>query len=775
MSSLPVNRLFKMAVISGMTSAVKDHISRSVDLNVLDEKDMSLLMYAAIKGHAETCGILLEAGADPSLVNREGRDALSFAMHHGNIDLENIIKSYLEKDHPCETADLSLDNDDFCLPNWVELVDSPPPARDTSFFDIAQNLQRQISRHLPIDQDETLSDLDLDLPDIFSARRGKNLADWEDERALFLQGIKTGRLNYRELEALCSESGEVDDEQVRFLQLIAEDLNIQLDPQNCMLDVAVGKVEIDYDDENCLFESGENEYLADEAITLLANLGKSLSDQITYYYQDISVFPLLSRVEETDLGAGVEKDSIEVFSALVNCPPAVTQLLCLVDAILLGRVLMWDFIKAPVESAQHAEGLNVEEDSSDDEEDTSSLENSFEEEVARFSAEIRNKLETIRALSRNNGGLDSLGNSILEIREILTSIPFTQKALDAVFGPIRERTAEVRRAEMAIREICLNKIKMGKTYFTENFRGSETNLDWCHREISKNGSSFGPLLAVESEKIMGEQLKLISIEEQAQISVHDLKNLSERIESGEKKIREARNKMITSNLRLVISVAKKYQNKGLDFLDLVQEGNFGLIKAVERFDYRLGFKFSTYATWWIRQAITRAIGDKGRTIRIPIHMLESMSKITEAREKLHQQFGSTPTPEELAESTGLPQRKIMMFLRLEEDTLSLDSSILGGMPLSDMIEDLVKPNPVENVIESQLKEKVAFVLATIPRRERKILQLRMGIGCGSDYTLEEIGAEEGVTRERIRQIEAKALRRMRHSSRANYLKDFYAF
>ena len=764
-----------MAVISGMTSAVKDHISRGVDLNVLDDKDMSLLMYAAIKGHAETCGILLEAGADPSLVNREGRDALSFAMQHGNIDLENIIKSYLEKDHQFETVDLSLDSDDFCLPNWEELVDSPPPARDTSFFVIAQNLQRQISRHLPIDHDETLSDLDLDLPDIFSARHGKSLADWEDERVLFLQGVKTGRLNYRELEALCSESGEVNDEQVRFLQLIAEDLNIQLDPQNCLLDVAVGKVEIYCDDENCLFESGENEYLVDEAISLLADLDKSLSDQITYYYRDISIFSLLSREEETELGVEVEKNSIEVFSALVNCPPAVTQLLCLVDAILLGRVLMWDFIKAPVESAQHAEGLNVEEDSSDDEEDASYLENSFEEEVARFSAEIRNKLEMIRTLSRNNGGIDSVGNAILEIRDILTSIPFTQKTLDAVFGPIREMTAEVRRAEMAIREICLNEIKMGKTYFTENFRGNETNLDWCHREISKNRSSFGPLLAVESEKIMGEQLKLISIEEQAQISVHDLKNYSQRIESGEKKIREARNKMITSNLRLVISVAKKYQNKGLDFLDLVQEGNFGLIKAVERFDYRLGFKFSTYATWWIRQAITRAVGDKGRTIRIPIHMLESMSKITLAREKSYQQFCSTPTPEELSESTGIPQRKVMMILRLEKDTLSLDSPVSGGGTEADILEDIETKNPFDSVVEVQLKESVNRVLTSLPERDRNILKLRMGIGCDFECTLETIAQQYGVTRERIRQIEAKALRRITHPSRLKYLKDFYAF
>ena len=345
---------------------------------------------------------------------------------------------------------------------------------------------------------------------------------------------------------------------------------------------------------------------------------------------------------------------------------------------------------------------------------------------------------------------------------------------DALVGQPARVVDEVRRHEREIMDICIRQAGMPRKDFLRDFPGNETNLRWVDKHIRASASSRAPLGKLREDDRRRAEEAAARIEKRADLSIREIKEINREMSIGEAKARRAKKEMVEANLRLVISIAKKYTNRGLQFLDLIQEGNIGLMKAVDKFEYRRGYKFSTYATWWIRQAITRSIADQARTIRIPVHMIETINKLNRISRQMLQEMGREPTPEELARRMEMPEDKIRKVLKIAKEPISMETPIGDDEDshLGDFIEDTNVERPIEPATDRGLRETVHDVLAGLTPREAKVLRMRFGIDMNTDHTLEEVGKQFDVTRERIRQIEAKALRKLRHPSRSEQLRSF---
>ena len=477
--------------------------------------------------------------------------------------------------------------------------------------------------------------------------------------------------------------------------------------------------------------------------------------------------------------------------AIAACPTTIAELRAIVDKVEKDELSVDDLVDGLIDAdvgidqtmteEVTAEEATEEEDEDDEEDEDTKAAAISAEALARLKAEVTTRFAVIRDANQNMSViLEKKGSQDKEYKRLqgvildeLTAFRFSAKQVEALCDQVRSMVDEVRGYERRIMEFCVDKAGMPRQHFIKVFPGNEGNLDWLDTELAVN-KPYVQRLELFRHSIVDQQERLLALQARVGIPIKELKEINKQMSTGEARARRAKREMIEANLRLVISIAKKYTNRGLQFLDLIQEGNIGLMKAVDKFEYRRGYKFSTYATWWIRQAITRSIADQARTIRIPVHMIETINKMNRISRQILQETGLEPDPATLAEKMEMPEDKIRKILKISKEPISMETPIGDDddSHLGDFIEDLATLAPVDAAVYASLRDATREVLESLTAREAKVLRMRFGIEMNTDHTLEEVGKQFDVTRERIRQIEAKALRKLRHPTRSERLRSF---
>jgi RNA polymerase primary sigma factor len=523
---------------------------------------------------------------------------------------------------------------------------------------------------------------------------------------------------------------------------------------------------------------------AEEAEAALVNVDAEFgrtTDPVRMYMREMGTVELLTRQGEIDIAKRMEDGLRQVKYHMAHFPPTVEKLLEVYEAVAAGETRMQFFvvgfidpnapdeIKSP-DTKSHADDKSDEEDESEEAVDTGP----DPAEVAARIKVIRRMYNKTLTLLEQHGSADKRTiKARSDLADKLMELKLAPKMFDAFVRRLRDSVSDVRTQERQVMQICVRDAGMPKKDFLASFPKRETDLKWIEKHIRAK-RKHSSTLAKLKDNVLRAQRKLRAVETLTNLKIGEIKEINRQVSIGEAKARRAKKEMVEANLRLVISIAKKYTNRGMQFLDLIQEGNIGLMKGADKFDYRRGYKFSTYATWWIRQAITRSIADQARTIRVPVHMMEIINKLNRISRQMLQEMGREPLPHELAERIKLPEDKVRKVLKIAKEPLSMETPIGDDEDshLGDFIADQSLHSPVDSATSDGLKETTQSVLAALSPREANILKMRFGIDMNSDHTLEEVGAQFGVTRERIRQIEAKALRKLRHPSRADRLRSF---
>jgi RNA polymerase primary sigma factor len=596
-------------------------------------------------------------------------------------------------------------------------------------------------------------------------------------KLLIAKGKEQGFLTYAEVnDHLPNEI--VDPEQIEGIISMINDMGI-----------AVHEVAPDADTlllNNTTVSTDED--AAEEAAAALATVDSEFgrtTDPVRMYMREMGTVELLTREGEIEIAKRIEDGLAQVYSALSSFPDTSKLLHAEYEKVKAGDARLNDLINTFVDPNAIDEPIPTpaqqssaaDKNKKDDDDDDTPVDTGPDPEEARvFFGELKELSDKATANTTQSGKAknQSRGKKLREqIVEKLTYVKLSPRIIEMLTRNLRGTIYRIRSQERIIMNICVHKAQMPRRDFITSFPDNETDLKWLEGQI-KGEHKFSPVLEEHREEILRAQNKLVSIQAESGLSVRDIKDINRRMSIGEAKARRAKKEMVEANLRLVISIAKKYTNRGLQFLDLIQEGNIGLMKAVDKFEYRRGYKFSTYATWWIRQAITRSIADQARTIRIPVHMIETINKLNRISRQMLQEMGREPTPDELADRMDLPEDKVRKVLKIAKEPISMETPIGDDEDshLGDFIEDQNIDSPVDSASSSGLREATLDVLAGLTPREAKVLRMRFGIDMNTDHTLEEVGKQFDVTRERIRQIEAKALRKLRHPTRSEQLRSF---
>jgi len=594
-------------------------------------------------------------------------------------------------------------------------------------------------------------------------------------KLLIAKGKEQGYLTYAEVnDHLPPDIIEAD--QVEDIISMINDMGIQV------FEVAPEADELLMSDSNVTDEEA-----AEEAAAALASVDSDFgrtTDPVRMYMREMGTVELLTREGEIEIAIRIEEGIRQVLTSIAEYPEAIAHILDAYDQYEAGEMRLNEIITGFAENEEdiatagenlgsELHGDELEDDDEDDEEEEEVDTGPDPEVAAEKFKELRVQYEATNEAIAKYGKLNKKAQTEIEkLKELFLEFRLNAKQFDSIVNMLRDMMALIRTQERLIMKLCVEKGRMQRKTFIKEFPGNETNLDWLNKYLE--GFDYSDTLEYFVDDILRAQKKMAHLEKDRKLQIIEIKEINRKMSIGEAKARRAKKEMVEANLRLVISIAKKYTNRGLQFLDLIQEGNIGLMKAVDKFEYRRGYKFSTYATWWIRQAITRSIADQARTIRIPVHMIETINKLNRISRQMLQEMGREPQPEELAERMEMPEDKIRKVLKIAKEPISMETPIGDDEDshLGDFIEDTTMDSPVSVATSQSLKDATRSVLSGLTGREAKVLRMRFGIDMNTDHTLEEVGKQFDVTRERIRQIEAKALRKLRHPSRSDRLKSF---
>jgi RNA polymerase primary sigma factor len=593
---------------------------------------------------------------------------------------------------------------------------------------------------------------------------------------LIILGKERGFLTYAEINDHLPDE-VLDADQIEGVISMINDMGIQVydeapDAETLLMQEAAPAVA----DEDVVAE-------AEQALTTVDSEFGRTTDPVRMYMREMGSVDLLTREGEIEIAKRIEEGLRHMVQAISSCPLTIQQILDMAAQVERDELrideLIDGFVEVETEAAAEADASADEEEADEDDEDASAAVAAAN--LAQLKAEALAQFDFIRKAYKKaqnaqiKYGLGSPQHmkAQSEVTELLMAIRFSVRQVDNLCEQIRNAVEEVRSHERKIMDFCVNRSGMPRTHFIKSFPGNETNLAWLDKEIAAKKGYCSTLAKVQYE-IKAHQEALIAMQDRVGLPIKNLKDINKQMSTGEAKARRAKREMIEANLRLVISIAKKYTNRGLQFLDLIQEGNIGLMKAVDKFEYRRGYKFSTYATWWIRQAITRSIADQARTIRIPVHMIETINKMNRISRQILQETGIEPDPATLAIKMEMPEDKIRKIMKIAKEPISMETPIGDDEDshLGDFIEDSSTLSPDDSAVYANLRDATREVLDSLTSREAKVLRMRFGIEMNTDHTLEEVGKQFDVTRERIRQIEAKALRKLRHPTRSEKLKSF---
>ncbi len=607
-------------------------------------------------------------------------------------------------------------------------------------------------------------------------------------KALIVLGKERGYLTYAEINDHLPDMLEV--EQIESVASMINDMGIRV------CDVAPDAEALIMTDSA---PTAADEDAAEEAEAALSTVDSEFgrtTDPVRMYMREMGTVDLLTREKEIEIAKRIEEGQRDMIQAISACPVTIAEILSLAAKVESDEIRINELVDGFVELESEFNASDVQDEESEDDDESSHLDSDDEEDEAAMAAasaaaaaaDLAKLKEdalarfAIIADSFNKMGIAYEQTGYLSpdynvhqagITAELMAFRFSAKQVEALCNTMRGLVEEIRTNERGVQEICVTKSKMPRMHFIKSFVGHEVDMDWLAQEV-KSAKPYSELLVRYQHAIIEKQQNLINMQKRVGLPIVDLKEINRRMTNGEARSHRAKRDMIEANLRLVISIAKKYTNRGLQFLDLIQEGNIGLMKAVDKFEYRRGYKFSTYATWWIRQAITRSIADQARTIRIPVHMIETINKMNRISRQILQETGQEADAATLAEKMEMTEDKIHKILKIAKEPISMETPVGDDddSHLGDFIEDSNTTVPVDAAVYESLRSATSDILDSLTQREAKVLRMRFGIEMNTDHTLEEVGKQFDVTRERIRQIEAKALRKLRHPSRSEKLKSF---
>jgi len=603
-------------------------------------------------------------------------------------------------------------------------------------------------------------------------------------KALIKLGKERGYLTYAEINDHLPDD-VVDAESIEAIISTFSEMSIQVfDEAPAAEDLLMSDTAVAATDDE------EVEAQAEQALSTVDSEFGRTTDPVRMYMREMGSVELLTREGEIEIAKRIEDGLKHMVQAISACPTTIADILDMVAKVETDEMRIDELVDglidpnaveaAPAPVNELPEELEEEEDEDGDEGDGGA--GAASASLLQLKTEALERFTVIKALhAKMQKALSSKGSQDKtylklqqQISDELMNIRFTSRSIERLCDSVRGMVEQVRGCERKIQQICVDRVKMPRPHFIQSFPGNEINLEWSDGEIAAAPKTYVAILTRNAPAIKEEQKKLLALQTRIGIPLKDLKDINKQMSTGEAKARRAKREMTEANLRLVISIAKKYTNRGLQFLDLIQEGNIGLMKAVDKFEYRRGYKFSTYATWWIRQAITRSIADQARTIRIPVHMIETINKMNRISRQILQETGAEPDPATLAKKMDMPEEKIRKIMKISKEPISMETPIGDDddSHLGDFIEDSGTLAPADAAMYSSLRGVTKEILDTLTTREAKVLRMRFGIEMNTDHTLEEVGKQFDVTRERIRQIEAKALRKLRHPSRSDKLRSF---